>query len=518
MKAQSSPVGVQFPCAPNGQRSTTNAGRTIFAASMHRIDCPLSNLILKENNWRHNYLHFMPNMMLSSAQDPQTAEAIAQQGLETCYKQFEFYRDGKGYRLNQAMALFKQERFYSAEIEGKGNSIKGHALSLNHKGQDLFGESLKNRIVHWLDKGIIEKSHAQSLIKVLNNEQLQDLTGQNFVLLGAGSEIGPLSMLLALGANVIAVGRPSKKNWLRLINIARESSGKLIIPLSENPKGMKDKQIAQLAGADLLTHTPEIAVWIKSFKSPMTIGNYAYLDGSDHVRVVMAMDAISATLLEKRNDISLAYLLTPTDVYAVPENVLQHCSERFTEKGLKSIYKKALHTLSLGRLFSSSIYGKVPTVNGKNLGILDNLISQQGPSYVLAKRIQRWRAIHSVKQGVRVSCNVAPATSTKSVMSNLFFAAATMGSENFGVEVFTPQTANALMTLQLIFDIKDTQPQERGEELFIHGANHGGSWYLGYCFRSVLVPSLVVGLIQKLLPNKSKSFIKSEKEKQVINV
>ncbi len=518
MKAQSSPVGVQFPCVPSGQRSTTNAGRTIFAASMSLIDCPLSDLIRKENNWRQNYLHYMPNMMLSAAQTPKTAEAIAQQGLEACYKQFEFYRHGKGYRLNQAMALFKQERFHSAVIEGKGTSIKGHGLSLQHKGEELFGEGLKNRIVRWLDKGIIEKSHAQSLIKVLNNEQIQDLTGQYFVLLGAGSEIGPLSMLLALGANVIAVGRPSKKNWLQLINIARESSGQLIIPCSENSKGMSDNQIAQVAGADLLTHTPEIAVWVDSFKAPMTIGNYAYLDGSDHVRVAMAMDAISATLLEKRNDISLAYLLTPTDVYAVPEDVLQHCNKRLTEKSVKGVYRKLLNVLSFGRLFSSSIYGQVPTVNGKKLGILDNLISQQGPSYVLAKRIQRWRAIHSVKQGIRVSCNVAPATSTKSVMSNRFFAAATMGSENFGVEVFTPQTANALMTLQLIFDIKDTQVQERGEELFIHGANHGGSWYLGYCFRSVLVPSLVVGLLQKLLPKKQTNFIKPEKQKQAINI
>ena len=516
MKTQSSPVGVQFPCVPSGQRSTTNAGRTIFAASMSLIDCPLSDLIRKENNWRQNYLHYMPNMMLSSAQAPKTAEAIAHQGLEACYKQFEFYRNGKGYRLNQAMALFKQERFHSAVIEGKGTSIKGHGLSLQHKGEKLFGESLKNRIVHWLDKGIIEKSHARSLIKVLNNEQLQDLSGQHFVLLGAGSEIGPLSMLLALGANVIAVGRPSKDNWLRLINIARESCGRLIIPCSENPKGMSDNKIAQLAGADLLTHTPEIAVWIDSFKAPMTIGNYAYLDGSDHVRVVMAMDAISATLLEKRNDISLAYLLTPTDVYAVPQDVLHHCNERLTEQSLKSVYKKVLNKFSLGRLFSSSIYGQVPTVNGKKLGILDNLISQQGPSYVLAKRIQRWRAINSVKQGVRVSCNVAPATSTKSVMSNRFFAAATMGSENFGVEVFTPKTANALMTLQLIFDIKDTQPQERGEELFIHGANHGGSWYLGYCFRSVLVPSLVVGLLQKLLPKTKIPYGKIASEKQVV--
>ncbi len=510
--------GVQFPINPKGLRSTTHAGKTILAASMQSVNDALSQKISKEKKWRQNYRHYLPSMTLSSAQNPETAETIAEQGLAACYKQFEFHRNGKGYRLNQAMALFQQGRFHSAVINGLGSSIKGRDLNLKHKGKVLQGEQLKDQVVHWLDKDIIEKSHAQSLMKMLNSEQLQDLSGQHFVLLGAGSEIGPLAMLLALGANVIAVGRQSPSNWLRLIYMARESAGNLYIPCSENPQGLNYREIAKIAGADLLTQTPEIAVWVDSFKTPLTIGNYAYLDGSDHVRVTMAMDAINSCLMEKRNDISLAYLLTPTDVYAVPKAVLERSLERFQKSGFKDFYKKALNKISFEKLFSRSIYSQITKSDGQELGVLDNLISQQGPNYVLAKRIQRWRAIVSVKKGIRVSCNVAPATSTKSVMSNKLFSAATQGSEFFGIEVFTPQTANALMTLQLIFDIKDSQPQLRGEELFISGANHGGSWYLGYCFRSVLIPSLVVGLVQRFLPSNKFDYSKSNPIKQAVSI
>ena len=44
-----------------------------------------------------------------------------------------------------------------------------------------------------------------------------------FVLLGAGAAMGPLEVLLALGANVIAVDLNREQIWRRLITLARSS-------------------------------------------------------------------------------------------------------------------------------------------------------------------------------------------------------------------------------------------------------------------------------------------------------
>ena len=492
-------TGIQFPADHRGVRSTTGAGQSIFADSYRVIDPAFSMALKQERNWRKNYASFMPAMTHTAAKSPKLAQSIAEQGLASCYEQFEFIRNDKAYKLHQAMALFTQPHFRTACIEGQSPFSK-QGVTVEHKGRTLCGESLKKQIAHWLEKDIIEESHAQDLFCMLNDAKLQDLSGQNFVLLGASSEIGPLSLLLALGANVIAIGRENPANWQRLINMARRSPGKLYVPCKRDPSDMSDFQIANLAGADLLTQTPEIASWINGFDAPLTLGNYAYLDGANHVRLVMAMDAIVTRLTQKRDDISLAYLLTPSDVYAVPNAVTVNAKVRCSANNVSGLAKKLLNKITQGYLFASCIHSQVQDDQGRDFGILDNLVPQQGPNYVLAKRIQRWRAITSVNKGIRVSCNVAPATATKSVMSNKFFAAATMGSESFGVEVFTPDTANALMTLQLIFDIRSEQALEPSEMLFIHGANHGGSWQLGYCLRSVLVPSLIVGFVQKILP------------------
>lgn len=45
--------------------------------------------------------------------------------------------------------------------------------------------------------------------------------------------MGPLQVLLALGANVIALDLDRPHIWKRLITLARESAGKLIFPVKK---------------------------------------------------------------------------------------------------------------------------------------------------------------------------------------------------------------------------------------------------------------------------------------------
>ena len=483
--------GIQFPELETGKTSTTQTGKQVFSSAIGSSDHALSIAMLKESKWRKNYMSYIPQVIEMASKGEVYAEAIAERGLKACYDQFQFIRNGKKYRLQQAMEKFASSLFFTAKIEGQGE--RESFVKVQHKDHSLQGPSLHWQINTWIEDGIIEAEHGYDVLKMVDDKAARDLSGKTFVLLGAGSEVGPLQTLLSLGATVIAVARNKPDNWKRLIQLAEKSSGTLIVPCKHNPEHLNNHEIAKIAGADLLTQTPEIAYWINSFDTPLTLGSYAYLDGALHVQVSMAMDAIAQYLLSKRKDVALSYLLTPSDVYCIPRSIAKHGVNRYESKTTLGVIKRCVKTLTLGNLYAPSIGEEIHDHNGRRFAVLDNLVNQQGPNYVLAKHIQRWRAIVSSKNHVKVSCNVAPASSTQSVTSNRFFAAAIWGSESFGVEVFSPSTVNTLMTLQLLSDLKTKKEQPRGEALFVSGANHGGAWRIGYCFRSLLVPSLIVG-------------------------
>ena len=82
------------------------------------------------------------------------------------------------------------------------------------------------------------------------------------------------------------------------------------------------------------------------------------------------------------------------------------------------------------------------------------VVLQQGPNYLLAKRLQRWRATSARAQGATVSFKIAPPTRTRSVVKNRGLAAAYAGAHRFGVEVFDPGTANTLMAALLVHDLR----------------------------------------------------------------
>ncbi|KAJ3110784.1 Very-long-chain (3R)-3-hydroxyacyl-CoA dehydratase PASTICCINO 2, partial [Nowakowskiella sp. JEL0407] len=128
----------------------------------------------------------------------------------------------------------------------------------------------------------------------------------------------------------------------------------------------------------------------------------------------------------------------------------------------------------------------------------------QGPSYALAKRIQHWRAIVArFSTGVIVSSNIAPSTSTPSVVSNPQFALAMKGVGYFKpMEVFEPNTSNAIMTALLFHDLRNkygvSSPNVDVANpllLFTDGAVHGGIWRLPFKLSSIFVPALLFALL-----------------------
>ncbi|MCB0035307.1 MAG: hypothetical protein KDE51_14845, partial [Anaerolineales bacterium] len=315
---------------------------------------------------------------------------------------------------------------------------------------------------------------------------------------GAGAEMGPLEVLSQWRANIVAVDLARPAVWKRLMGVVKQGNGKLYAPLSHPAED--ESGILAFAGANLLTETPEIAHWLKSFAGPLTIGGYAYLDGQLHVQVSMAMDAIMQTVTAERPDVALAFLPTPTDVFAISPDAADMAQSRFEERRLSKLWQAPLRALSGQRFFEPNIDRRYMLPDGREVGITDNLVLQQGPNYALAKRLQQWRALVSRAQGISVSVNVAPSTTTRSVVKNLALAAAYAGADWFGVEVFNPETSNALMAAMLVHDLRYEQSAANPAvqlghptELFMEGANHGGLWRVGFASRSVMEIAALLG-------------------------
>jgi hypothetical protein len=133
------------------------------------------------------------------------------------------------------------------------------------------------------------------------------------------------------------------------------------------------------------------------------------------------------------------------------------------------------------------------------LHVIDCIVPEQGPNYILAKRLQHWRAIVSRDKGCTVSSNVAPSTATASVLSNVLFALGYKGMSSFRpMEITYQETSNSVMASLLIRDIRDPTsaanpdtPLKNPLSLFTDGAWHGGCWRTGYKFASLGAPALI---------------------------
>ena len=318
------------------------------------------------------------------------------------------------------------------------------------------------------------------------------------MVLGAGAEVGPLPVLLGWGATVMGVDLPVPQVWERVLELARRSAGTLLVPVARDEPGQPlpppdGEALALRAGLDLTDDAPAVADWLAVAEGPLVLGNYVYADGAANVRVSSAVDALTVRLQGARPDVALAFLATPTDVFAVPGDAVAQSARAYaTRSPAAKLGRWPLQALSGGRV----LHRAYPP--GADPGICDSLIAQQGPNYALAKRIQRWRATVARDAGATVSMNVAPPTRTRSVLKNRALAAAYQGAPRFGVEIFEPATTKTLMAALLVYDLyADGDPAGPAAghpwQDEAHAAAHGGLWRMGYTPRSAFGLAALLG-------------------------
>ena len=80
----------------------------------------------------------------------------------------------------------------------------------------MTGQALKAQLQQWVAGGIMEADAAAGVAWTADYfDAGHDLASTYFVLIGAGSAMGPFSQLLELGANVVAVDIPGGQRRAR---------------------------------------------------------------------------------------------------------------------------------------------------------------------------------------------------------------------------------------------------------------------------------------------------------------
>lgn len=500
--------GLQFPVSSSRQKpSTSQTGRNIIAAALSEVNAAHAQAVRSEQNWRKHYpLHFK-HLVEDGLTSAEAAVKIAEDGLTQAHQTFEFYRDGQKHPLKDVMSLPAKE-LHTFQL--KGSTQNAPEWYVPYQGKKLQGQQLLDQLQRWEDQGIVESSHANALRACVTHPEWFDLSDRTTVLFGAASEAGPLTWLAKWKANIVAIDLPNPRVWNKIIDTVSEGNATLYAPCTENlaadtaPAHLKEK-----LGANLLTQIPEIAKWLVQFEQDLDLAAIAYLDGEKHVRVSMAMDAIMHYVSKQKTHTSLMYMCTPTDVYAVPEEVTTASGIKYQQRSrIQRLLSKGVSTLS-GRHFFQKNGDKLIQLGDRSYGVCDCLVVEQGPNYALAKRIQQWRATLARENGQRVSINIAPSTTTYSVTKNPLLKAAFNGAGLFDVEAFAPETTNAIMAALWIHDLRHPESVANPEvklnhplELMMHGANHGGLWRVAYLARTALPFAALYGFAADKLPKK----------------
>ena len=486
--------------------STTATARAVVAAAAARFDPDLAAAARSARDWRADYLGPFRRLVEAGARSPEAAVGISRDGLAAAHEAFGFVRGGSTRPLADVAAVPSGRPL--ATVQVRGAEVPEPTLSVPYRGRRLEGSDLHRQLDRWVEAGIAEPSFRDAVGAVVDAPGWLDLRGTTVVVIGAGAEMGPLRSLLRWGAHVVALDLPRPDVWRRVLATAREGAGVLSVPVPEGrfrpDDRPDDESVAAVAGVDLVRELPEVATWLSSFETErLVLGMYAYADSAAHVRLSMAADVLALDAIAQRGaqGVVLAYLATPTDVYAVPFDCVRMARERWDDRRTRRVLQAPLR---LARMYEPAYRSTVTDIAGREVGIADILVPQQGPNYAFAKRLQRWRAVLARDEGTTVSLNVAPATRTRSVVKNRALAAAYAGAGRFGIEVFDPSTSNTLMAALLVRDLRDpssaaapTTPLANPLDLFSDAANHGGLWRSAYEPRSVLGVAALLGMFER---------------------
>jgi len=519
-------AGTLFPSDGKGGRKSTPFGKAIISKALGAAkDAEGCKKCAGERVWRFKYNQHFMRLVRSSLVTPEASLAAAKAGIEFFYSTFEFASPSDPSKIVSFADNLRdnQGTFETGVVRGEATrATQAYGVPYNggwHPAASkapsaekdvLTGDALKQQLSKWVDGGVIEADAAAGVAWTADYfAKGKDLSDTYFVMIGAGSAMGPFPKLLALGGNVVALDipgkwgkgskRPASGLWERLIGTARRSpGGSITFPLSKPQKACaSDMDLYEAAGCNLMEQPAEVANWLEAWqktipaKARVVIGNYTYLNGENHVKLSLCADACIERLRKVRPSTAVAFLCTPTDIHVVPREAAEAAKTAYGS-GLGPLgLEKLVNVVTLGKKLVSNVLPPVKSKEHGDIFLVDGMSVAQGPNYALAKRLQHWRAQVAFSEGATVSTSVAPSTATISVIQNKTFGWAYGGMPYFGYEIFKQDTTNAVMAALLIHDVlNDLSPKNPANakklgvtnslELFKSQGVHGGLWRSPY--------------------------------------
>ena len=456
-------VGIQWPLESGGR--TTNVAKDVWcAAALAAKDNGLSEAIKREQNWRFGYAKHLSKLNDTIAlSSKENAKAIATAGLNQLLQNFVFVPDDKHSDSSAAKEPISlsnlaataytkdQSKFCTKIVEG----AKGipNDISFPYKNGSLNGSQLEKRMSEWSHNGTCEEDCSVKVQKVIPSITQSSLKGRWFVLLGAGSEMGPLKFLLTYGANVIAVRTRKNKGWLEMEELAKNSAGSLYIPIcKDGSDDFKDEDWSHKAGCDILTETLDIRDWIidvlggPSENVEVTVGLYTYLDSEAHVRVTLGCDVIMTGLERLFPKTRFAYIGSTSVSTAITKEMALsvHKYREASPFWMKATRCSPPHIRKIENVLDS-------LNEEKAIYLHHGFVTAQGPNYALAKTAQVWRAM--VAKNYPSFC-AGPITRTVSVCHNPTMAAMLKSYDRVKpYEIMDPPCASTILGILLAYDV-----------------------------------------------------------------
>ena len=473
--------------AVDGQRSSSAVGTAVLAAALRPVEPRAANTAAGETAWRKRYPDHFVAVTRAAAHSADAALTMARDGLAALDERMCVVGSSGTERPLADLADHGGDVAVTTEtITGAADPVA--EVRVPYRGRELTGDALRDQLRTWVDGGIVEPGFAERIRTAVEHPEWLAFPGRTVVVLGAASAMGPLPSLLAWGAQVVAVDLPDAALWSRLLDRVRAGAGTVQLP--RTPAGY---------GLDLVRQLPETARWLAEVTDdrPVVLGTYVYADGAVHVALSAAAQQIATGLRTADRPVTTAYLATPTDTFLVPDDVMDAARGRWPNRPW---WTRAVRPLTLGHAFREAYRETAVGDDGRRWGLQRTVVSVQGPNYLLAKRVQRWRGMLDAHAGRPVSFTVAPATWTHSVTKNRILASAYRGAPRVGVEIFDEATSSALLAAKLVADVHDPRPlQDHPETLFSRDAAHGGLWRVPFEPESALTVAALLGLPGTLL-------------------
>ena len=488
----------RFVDSSGATTSSTGFAQQLIADSIQSISADLADSIRAEQNWRQNYQRYFLAVAELEFADRNQGFDLAVAALTALGSRIQ---DSDGTSISDlARAGF-----------GKTGLVQTHMIRGEGLAQSYWpdrSQTLVSQAKQWHDRGYAEADVVSAFEFLQQNAELP-IAGDLLIALAGNAELAATKEWLSLGGRVAVIARQNEATWLDLIQHARGSAGELLIPVAAETQlshSASDKELAGAAGIDFVNQIEASASWIHELsriENRVVLASFAYVGGSKQIIAQAAQDALIAVASENiaKSKLALSYLATPLDV-VVADSAL--AEKQFAAYAIRTTSEKIRDAIfsRFGSLKPAS-----PTVHHgskDSFTIFDASSVRQGPSYLLAKHSEKWRALVSARRGNLVSFTVAPPATTRSVLSVNILNKTYRGLRRFAVEPFDAKVTRRAMALILLRNLHDpaspASPQNSvGNPVALVSATaiHGGIWRLGYHPDTIWVAATLFGWLTK---------------------